>query len=312
MAKITTYPIDTNVTDGDKLIGTDVDNLDATKNFTIGGIVSHLATNHFVPYTGATQTVSLGSEWITTTGKGSFGLLDVNGNSAFSGATNTFVGQVNAGFVKADFGIQLPNGGFAVGITNDEGGTGEVLISQGSNTAPVWGTLPYIEPIMASYYSDIDQLDLAIGVADGPNFMIFNQTYFSNPDISVDLNPVALSPTFGLPTRLTFNKIGKFKIDFTAQIVKSSGGGTQKASIWFRKNTGNIANSNRHTIPLSTGEYFLAAWNFIVDITSVGDFIEICWQGANLKLEYEVPTSGPLPLPHPATPSTTVIITRVA
>lgn len=40
MAKIGTYVNDSNVTLGDKLIGTDVNNLDATKNFTVGSIVA--------------------------------------------------------------------------------------------------------------------------------------------------------------------------------------------------------------------------------------------------------------------------------
>ena len=40
MAKIGTYAIDSNVTLSDKLIGTDVDNMNATKNFTVGDIAN--------------------------------------------------------------------------------------------------------------------------------------------------------------------------------------------------------------------------------------------------------------------------------
>lgn len=40
MAKISTYPIDTNVSLSDKLIGTDSDNNNETKNFTIGSLAT--------------------------------------------------------------------------------------------------------------------------------------------------------------------------------------------------------------------------------------------------------------------------------
>jgi hypothetical protein len=66
MGKISGYANDSTPNLGDKLIGTDVDNLNATKNFTIGQILS-LGTSSglFVPYTGATGDVDLGVYNIT-------------------------------------------------------------------------------------------------------------------------------------------------------------------------------------------------------------------------------------------------------
>lgn len=40
MAKISTYPTDTNITNNDKLIGTDYENNDETKNFTLGALAN--------------------------------------------------------------------------------------------------------------------------------------------------------------------------------------------------------------------------------------------------------------------------------
>lgn len=66
--KISSYAVLSNPQLGDKLIGTDVNDMDVTKNFTIGDVldlgVSYYQGN-FVPYTGATGAVTLGSNPIT-------------------------------------------------------------------------------------------------------------------------------------------------------------------------------------------------------------------------------------------------------
>ena len=43
MSKISSYAIDSTPNLGDKLIGTDIDNLNATKNFTIGQVLALLS-----------------------------------------------------------------------------------------------------------------------------------------------------------------------------------------------------------------------------------------------------------------------------
>lgn len=64
MAKISTYPILSTPTVNDLLIGTDVENLNETKNFSIGDIGT-LIGQDYVPYVGATGNVNLGSFNIT-------------------------------------------------------------------------------------------------------------------------------------------------------------------------------------------------------------------------------------------------------
>jgi len=64
MAKISTYPIISVPTIDDLLIGTDVNDLNITKNFTIGEI-GNLIGQDYVPYIGATGNVNLGSFNIT-------------------------------------------------------------------------------------------------------------------------------------------------------------------------------------------------------------------------------------------------------
>jgi hypothetical protein len=66
MAKISTYPIISEPTLNDLLIGTDVEDLNITKNFTIGDIASLIIGGSYVPYIGATENVDLGAFDITS------------------------------------------------------------------------------------------------------------------------------------------------------------------------------------------------------------------------------------------------------
>jgi hypothetical protein len=67
MAKISTYPFPSSPTLSDKLIGTDLNDMLMTKNFTISDIISVAGSSTYVPYTGATTNVDLGAYDITAT-----------------------------------------------------------------------------------------------------------------------------------------------------------------------------------------------------------------------------------------------------
>lgn len=128
MARISTYPIDSNVSGGDMLIGTDVDNANATKNFTVSNLISYAATNNLVPYTGATQNVDLGSNdllvggTLGVTGLSTLNDVDVNGDIDFNGLFS---------------------------LSGSQGAAGEFLTSTGAGSPPIWtsplsGYVPYI------------------------------------------------------------------------------------------------------------------------------------------------------------------------
>jgi hypothetical protein len=67
MAKISTYAT-TAPALGDMLIGTDVNDMNSTKNFTIGSLLSLPGSTAYVPYTGALYNVNLGGNDITALG----------------------------------------------------------------------------------------------------------------------------------------------------------------------------------------------------------------------------------------------------
>lgn len=64
MAKISTYSV-TPPALGDMLIGTDVNDMNSTKNFTIGSLLSLPGSTAYVPYSGALYNVDLGGNDIT-------------------------------------------------------------------------------------------------------------------------------------------------------------------------------------------------------------------------------------------------------
>lgn len=110
MAKISSYPSDANVTTSDRLIGSDNENSNETKNFSVGDIINLAASiivpaGGFVPYTGATTNVDLGAFGLTTS------------------------------YLTSSLGMFIDG---AISLNGDEGNTGEVLVSQGPGATPSW------------------------------------------------------------------------------------------------------------------------------------------------------------------------------
>lgn len=165
MARISTYVTDSNITGGDMLIGTDVDNSNATKNFTVSDLAAYMATNltNFVPYTGATGNVNLGSNSIIVGNDVIVGdAVSIGGNlsvvtgTTLLGGTLGVSGTTNLNNTNINGDIDF-NGLFL--ISGSEGAAGELLTSLGAGNAPIW-TNPF-----ASYVPYIGaSTDLNLGV----------------------------------------------------------------------------------------------------------------------------------------------------
>ena len=117
MAKISTYPPVGTPTLSDRLIGTEVTDNDATVNFTIGDILGLIGSlGLYVPYTGATASVNLGSFSLTSaTVTYTGGLYAVPGSTSIFGDTVVIEGELRDGF-------------------NQPGTAGQILSSTGALT----------------------------------------------------------------------------------------------------------------------------------------------------------------------------------
>jgi hypothetical protein len=168
MGKISSYPSDANVTTSDRLIGSDNENSNETKNFEIGDIINlaeSIIGPTYVPYVGATSDVFLGTYEInaaagyfttvyTTNINPNIGnpLIFIGGGVANGGvridtSANTykfgdFDGNVNATSIQILDNQQQISfiGGFYIG--NGEGAVGQVLTSNGAGSTPIWTSLP--------------------------------------------------------------------------------------------------------------------------------------------------------------------------
>jgi len=112
MARIDSYATVTPpVAGGDMLIGTDINDNNATKNFTVSQLASFInAGSGFVPYTGATQNVNIGT------------------NSVF-GASSTFTGLTSTAQLNITSLFKL-NG--------SQGTAGQILTTQGPGLPAIW------------------------------------------------------------------------------------------------------------------------------------------------------------------------------
>lgn len=328
MAKISTYTTDTNVTGGDMLIGTDVDNSNATKNFTVSDLAAYMATNltNFVPYTGATGNVDLGvndlnlqsltvNDGIDLTGElytfgsaGNSGDILVSQGAALSpqwvDGSLTYVpytgatANVDLGTYKLSAtGVDVKTGPLFV---NGSAGTiNQILVSQGAGTNPAWQSSPYTYVEYASFYSTQTQ---SPAPSDPPTAWTYNNTDIANANITIATDGI------GNPTRITSALGGVYNIQFSAQLSKT-GGTDHKASIWLRRNGVDIPNSNTHITLKANANYAVASWNFFVQLNA-GQYAEILWyQDGNIQLLYEPADAI---VPHPATPSIILTVQRIS
>lgn len=269
MAKISSYPTAGTVTLSDMLIGTEVGDNNATKNFTVGEMLSLVNNPNvltgFVPYTGATTDVDLGiwelsSNGITTSGP--------------------------------------------IGVTGDGYGTsGQILMSQGSSSAPSWvDPLVAIDSYRGSFYdSNIQTL------TGGANVAV--PVILTTTDVDTT-NGISVESDGTNPTRITVENAGVYNLLFSAQL-SSTGGTTQTADFWLRKNGStaaqNIPDTNGKVTLQGNANYLMAAWNYFVKLEA-GDYIQLMWTATSTNVTMVNEASNGV---HPATPSIIVTLNKV-
>ena len=217
MAKISSYPSDANVTTSDRLIGSDNENSNETKNFEIGDIINLAASiilpqvaSVYVPYAGATSDVILGTNEIYA-GAGYFPDIyttNINPNigvSLISIGADVDLGAytLSTSYLTSSLGIFIDGVNGAISLDGDEGLTGEFLVSQGPGATPSWTNpssvfVPYTGATanvdLGAYDIDADAASFSVVNTDD----IYSSNLFAfgvNPNIFVGndaLQPVGL------------------------------------------------------------------------------------------------------------------------
>jgi hypothetical protein len=126
MAKISTYALDSVILLDDKLIGTDADNSNVTKNFKVGDLLTFIGTNlNSVPYTGATGNVDLGANDFLA--------------QYIEASSEVYSPLLTGDEVNVFDSLNIKNGSL-INLENVPGDVGDLIISQGSLNNPVWIT----------------------------------------------------------------------------------------------------------------------------------------------------------------------------
>jgi hypothetical protein len=254
MGKISTYPIDTNVSLSDKLIGTDNENNNETKNFTVGSLLS-LANDPsiltgFVPYTGATNDVDLGANTLESAG------LILNGP------------------------LTEPIGG--------DGTLNQILTSQGPGVAPKW--LPpaaVLDTYKGSFYDSLTQT--LTGGANVAIPVILRQTDVAATNgISVvtdgtNLTRITVANTgvYNLlfSAQLTNSGGSGQTVDFW---LRKNG-----ATAAY-----NVPDTNGKVNLQSNTNYIMAAWNYFIALNA-GDYIYLMWTATSTNVSMiNAPSNG--------------------
>lgn len=270
MPKISTYTNASPITGADLLIGTDANASNMTKNFLLSDLSAYFNTQNTLDTILAAGNTSATESIFLTSG------------GIHTGSVSVF----NGGAVVNNY---LSLGGAISDINGDYGYSDDILTSTG--TTVIWKSIS-----RGSFYSTVSQAALAINTGYA---MTLNNT-----DTAVSSGVSVVSGS-----RMTVATAGVYNIQFSAQLDRVSGSGTDTVDIWFRKNGVDIANSNTKVTMTGNANAckVAASWNFITDMV-VNDYVEIMWSttSTNIQIIYEAASA-----PHPATPSVIATIVKI-
>jgi hypothetical protein len=297
MAKISTYAFPSAPKLADYVIGTDTSDSLNTKNFLISDIVA-LAGGTYVPYTGATGNVDLNTKSLyARTFSAEYGYTLETGAVLFTSGSAGTTGQhlVSQGISTSptwESDYVIPTGA-VLNTSGSEGTSGQYLVSQGAGVSPSWQSFTP-STYRGSFYNTATQIASAINTATAMLLTSTDATCTSGFSISGG-------------TRITAANTGVYDVQFSAQIVKTGGGGMQTLDIWLRKNGADIANTNTRIDLANNNNRVVAAWNFFVALAT-GENVEIMWAVTATEIQLLAEAAAGV---HPATPSLIVTVNQV-
>lgn len=155
----------------------------------------------------------------------------------------------------------------------------------------------------AAYGSFYDLTDQTVSTSNSPTAITYNTTDFAE-GVSIESNGTKL-------TRIKVANTGKYNIQFSAQIGRTTGSSTEAFSIWLRKNGIDVVASCTDLVIHGTAATAdqVASWNFFQSLQA-NDYLEIMWSTTNtdLLLDYQAARNTPT---RPAIPSVILTVQQV-
>jgi hypothetical protein len=308
MGKISSYANDSTPNLSDKLIGTDVNDMNATKNFTIGQVLSLANLGTFVPYTGANANVNLGAFGITANsftkvGGTSSQFLKADG----SVDTNTYalassllsyvpytgaVSSVNLGSNNITANSFVKVGGVSTQFLKADGSIDSTAYASSSSVTA-------LTPYYGSFFDTTQQNAVAINTA----YPIKLNSTDNNATSGVSV----ITDGLGNKTIIKAANTGVYNIAFSAQLRRASGGSSETVDFWLRKNTVDVPSTNTSVSVQANAGLLVAAWNFFIRLDA-GEEVQLMW--ATTTTDINLPYAAATGL-HPATPSVILTVNKV-
>jgi hypothetical protein len=211
-------------------------------------------------------------------------------------------GSTKAGTISGS--AQITGFGFVSSSTNINTGS---LATTGSNTFRGNQNISGSQTITGSFYLN-GRKQFNVGsftstITQSGSANVSQSISFNTTDISQGVSIVSNS-------RITLANAGTYNIQFSAQVDRVSGSGTDVVYIWLTKNGVNVSNSA--TVVTISGAAAAAkvvpAWNFVVD-ANANDYYELVWQSPDANIQIiKFPATGNIPL----IPSVILTVTQVA
>jgi len=304
MGKIVNYPVNSMPSLSDRLIGTDVDSNNETKNFLISDVLSLVGgVLGYVPYTGAIADVNLGVYKITAdkfikSGGTSSQFLKADGSidSSIYLTTTSILGYIP--YSGATDNVHL--GAYTITankIIKSGGLTSQFLKANGDIDSTVYlpASSAYV-PKYASYYDTTTQTVVS-GASKAMQFNTSN--FYAGITITNDL--------LGKPTRITVDETGTYNIQFSAQIVRTSGGSSKRIVIWVKVNGVNVPWSSTYATVEANSDHTVIGWNFFIYMTNA-QYAELWWtQDDDITFGAE-----PTGVVYPDVPSVILTVSKVS
>ena len=207
--------------------------------------------------------------------------------------------------------------------------TGDVILAVGTGTSGSAGfvrkTGLLIDSGSNSFFEGTVNVSGSLTVQSGSTFFAngnrqFNVGAFSSlvsqsgsANVSQSMNFEVTDISQGVSivsnSRITLANSGTYNIQFSAQVDRVSGSGTDTVHIWLKKNGTNVsASAGAITVSgAAAAAKTISSWNYVVD-AAAGDYYEIVWEptDANLELIAAAATGN-----IPSIPSVILTVTQV-
>lgn len=149
----------------------------------------------------------------------------------------------------------------------------------------------FIAPRYGSFYDTTDQIAAVINTAYAMTF---------------DTTDLSFGVTRGSPTsRIYVDRANIYNIQFSAQVINTSGGGAHRVWIWLRKNGTDVTQSTTVIRIQGNNTENVAAWNFLLQMNA-GDYFELMWEVDDTGVQLHADAATAV---HPAIPSIILTVT---